>query len=194
MIAMTQCVKVLACAMLYTLSSALTAPAVANAQEIDVNVQSVEGEFRTTVTMFVRASQQRVWEVITDFERAPEFMRDLHVSKILSRSGDKVRVMQKDRVRFGPFSIAMDSVRDLRLTEPVSIEARLISGSMKKYEAKTELKPAPGGTQMTYRSAAVAGSALAAFASDSLVASQTEERFRQIRDEILRRELVAVKQ
>lgn len=188
-----QRVKILACAIACAGTYAVAVPALAGPSDIDVNVQSVDGEFRTTVSMFVRAAQQRVWEVITDFERAPEFMRDLHVSKILSRSGDTLRVLQKDRVRFGPFSLAMDSVRDLRLTEPVSIESRLVSGSMKKYEAKTELKPAPGGTQIIYRSVAIAGSALAAFASDSLVASQTEERFRQIRDEILRRETVAAK-
>lgn len=182
--------------MLCALGLALTAPATAAAgpEGIDVSVQSIEGEFRTTVSMFVRAPRQRVWEVITDFEGAPEFMRDLQVSKVVSRSGDTLRVMQKDKVRFGPFSFALDSVRDLRLTEPTSIEARLVTGSMKKYEAKTVLKSAPGGTQMTYRSVSVAGSVLATFASESLVASQTEERFKQIREEILRRELVAAKQ
>lgn len=193
MIPFAQCVKVLASAMVCALGLALAPPAAAGPDEIDVSVQSIDGEFRTTVSMFVRASRQRVWEVITDFEGAPDFMRDLQVSKVVSRSGDTLRVMQKDKVRFGPLSLALDSVRDLRLTEPSSIEARLVSGSMKKYEAKTVLKPAPGGTQMTYRSVAVAGSILAGFASESLVASQTEERFRQIRDEILRRELVAVK-
>jgi carbon monoxide dehydrogenase subunit G len=191
MITAAQRVKMLACAIAYALPFALTAPVAANAQDIDVSVQSVDSEFRTMVTMFVRAPKQRVWEVITDFERAPEFMRDLEVSKVVSRSGDTLRLVQKDKVRFGPFSFAMDSVRDLRLTELVSMESRLVSGSMKKYEAKTELKSVAGGTQMIYRSVAVAGSALAAFASDSLVARQTEERFRQIREEILRREVVA---
>lgn len=185
--------RLLAAVLFCAMGCSVTAPA-AGAADLDVSVQNVDGEFRTTVSMFVRAPRQRVWDVITDYERAPEFMHDLQVSRVVSRSGDTLRVLQKDQVRFGPFSIPMESVRDVRFTEPVSIEARLVSGSMKKYEAKTELKPVSGGTRITYRSVAVAGSALAAFASESMVARQTEDRFRQIRDEILRREVVAAKQ
>jgi hypothetical protein len=62
---------------------------------------------------------------------------------------------------------------------------------VKKYTAITELVPEANGTRIVYRSFAVPGSALALFASDSYVRRETEEHFRELRTEILRREHVA---
>ena len=165
--------------------------AAAGGRDLNVQVEMVGEEIRTTATLFVRASQQRVWEVITDYERASEFTRDLEVSKVISRSGNSLRVFQKNQFRFGPFSIPVETVRDVRLTAPVRTESRLVSGSVKKYTAITELVPEANGTRIVYRSFAVPGSALALFASDSYVRRETEEQFRELRAEILRREHVA---
>ena len=146
------------------------------------------------VSLFVRAPRQRVWEVINDYERAPEFMRGLQTSKIISRSGDTLRVYQKDQVRFGPFTFPVETVKDVRLTEPVRTESRLVSGSIKKYESTTELISEAGGTRIVYRSVANPGSFLAGFIGESSVRRETEERFNQVRSEILRRQYVAAKQ
>jgi len=162
--------------------------------DLEVDVQMVGEEIRTNVSMFVRAPQQRVWDVIADYERAPEYMRDLQVSKVISRSGDRVRVLQKDQVRYGPFAFPVETVRDIKLVEPARTESRLVSGSMKKYDAITELVPESGGTRVRYRSVSIPGSALASLAGESTVKRITEERFKQLRTEILRREVVATKQ
>lgn len=171
---------------------ALTAPAAAaSPSDLDVTVQIVGEEIRATVSLFVRASQQRVWDVITDYERAPEFTRDLQVSKVISRSGNTLRVLQKNQVRYGPFTVPVDTLREIRLIEPLRTESRLVSGSMKQYDATIELVPEAGGTRLLFRSYAIPGSALAGFASESLVKRETEERFKQLRAEILRREHIA---
>ena len=167
---------------------------VAAQSDLEVSVQMVGDEIRATVSMFVRAPQQRVWDVIADYERAPEYMRDLQVSKVISRSGDTVRVLQKDQVRYGPLSFPVETVRDIRLVEPVKTESHLVSGSMKKYSATTELVPENGGTRLRYKSVSVPGSALASLAGESTVKRITEERFKQLRAEILRRQVVATTQ
>jgi hypothetical protein len=178
-----------------TLMVAAWAPVPAAAQsDLEVSVRMVGEEIRANVSMFVRASQQRVWEVISDYERAPEYMRDLQVSKVLARSGDTVRVMQRDQVRYGPFAFPVETVRDIREVQPVKAESHLVSGSMKKYDATTELVPENGGTRIRFRSVSIPGSALASIAGEGLVKRITEERFRQLRAEILRREVVATKQ
>ena len=179
---------------LCALGWALVAPAfAAGSSDLDVNVEIADGEIRAEVSLFVRAPRQRVWEVVTDYERAPEFMRSLQSSKVVSRSGDTLRLQQKDQVRFGPFTFAVDTVKDVRLTEPVRTESRLVSGSLKKYDAKMELVSEAGGTRILYRSLAIPGSALAGFVGESSVKRETEERFKQLRAEILRREHVAVR-
>ena len=179
---------------LCALGWALVAPAfAAGSSDLDVNVEIADGEIRAEVSLFVRAPRQRVWDVVTDYERAPEFMRGLQSSKVVSRSGDTLRLQQKDQVRFGPFTFAVDTVKDVRLTEPVRTESRLVSGSLKKYDAKMELVSEAGGTRILYRSLAIPGSALAGFVGESSVKRETEERFKQLRAEILRREHVAVR-
>jgi carbon monoxide dehydrogenase subunit G len=166
----------------------------ADKRDLDVSVEIVDGEIRADVSLFVRATRQRVWEVINDYERAPEFMRGLQESKVISRSGDRLRVFQRDQFRFGPFTFPVETIKDVQLMEPFRTVSRLVSGSIKKYEAMTDLVSEAGGTRILYRSVAVPGSMLAGFVGESSVKRETEERFRQLRGEILRREQVALKQ
>jgi hypothetical protein len=162
-------------------------------RDMDVNVQIVGEEIRTAVTLFVRAPQQRVWDVVTDYERAPEFMKDVQSSRILSRAGDRLRLEQKDQVRFGPFTFPVESVREVREVEPTRTESHLVSGSMKKYDSVMELVPENGGTKIVYRSVTIPDSSLARLAGESTAKRITEERFKQLRAEILRREVVATR-
>jgi hypothetical protein len=173
------------------LALAWTAQAFAAPSDFAVKVNVADGEVRADVSLFVRASPQRAWDVITDYERAPEFMPDVRLSRIVSRAGDTIRVEQKDQVHLGPFTFPVDSVKEVRLVAPLRTETRQVSGSLKQYQSTTELIPENGGTRIVYRSLAVAGGALSGFITESRVKRETEERFRQVRAEILRRETIA---
>jgi hypothetical protein len=178
-------------ALFCTFSLVLAGPAVAAEPDLQVKVERVGDEIRSVASLFVRASQQRVWDVVTDYERAPTFVREVQMTKILSRSGDTLRVLQKNAFRFGPFTIPVETVKDVRLTEPTRTEARLVSGSVEKYDSRTEITTETGGTRLTYRSQVIPGSGFAAFVSESTIRHETEEYFKQVRDEILRREHLA---
>jgi carbon monoxide dehydrogenase subunit G len=185
-------------ALLWMLGSALAyglsaTPAAAAQSEIDVKVQFVGEEIRTVASFFVRAPRQHVWDVLTDYDRASEYIRDLQTSKIISRAGDTLRVRQKAEFHFGPFTFPMDTVREVRLVEPSRTESQLVSGSMKKYDATTELVREGDGTRILYRSQAIPGSALSAFVGEATIRRETEEHFKQLRDEVLRRQDVAAK-
>jgi carbon monoxide dehydrogenase subunit G len=160
-------------------------------RDLDVQVQIVGDEVQSNATLFVRAPQQRVWDVMTDYERAPEFTRDLQISKVVSRSGNTVRILQKNQVRVGPFAVPVETVRDVKLQAPVKMDARLVSGSMKKFDSSTELIPENGGTRIVFRSQAVLNPMLAGFATESFVKRETETRMKELRTEIMRREHVA---
>ena len=174
-----------------SLASAIASPVAASPTDIDVKVRIVEEEVRTSASFFVAAPPQRVWDVITDYERAPQYMREVQSAKIVSRSGDTLRLAQRDQVKFGPFSIPIETVRDVKHVEPLRTESHLVSGSFRKYDSKLELVPEAGGTRIVYRSQAIPESALAGFAGESTIRKHTEERFRQLRTEILRRDRVA---
>jgi carbon monoxide dehydrogenase subunit G len=179
-------------ALLFALGSAIATSALAaSPHDMDVKVQIVDDEVRTTASFFVAAPRQRVWDVVTDYEHAPQYMRDTVSSKVISRSGDTLRLAQKDEIKLGPFSIPIETVRDVRHVEPVRTESRIVSGSFKKYDAKMELVPEANGTRVYYRSQTIPDSVLASFAGESTIRKHTEERFRELRAEILRRERVA---
>src|SRR5688500_19326681 len=94
-----------ACLSAFALAFAFFTPAYAAPDpDLDVKVQIVGEEIRAQVSLFVRAPQQRVWEVITDFERAPQYTRDLQVSRATSRAGANLRLFQQKRVSFGPLA------------------------------------------------------------------------------------------
>ena len=158
---------------------------------LDVQIQMAGDEIRADVSFYVPVPQQRVWEVLTDYERAPQFTRDLQVSRILARNGDTIRLLQKSQVRFGPFTTPVESVKDIRLTAPSRTESRLVSGTMKRHDSTTELFPENGGTRVRVRSVAIPESALVKMAGEGVVKRETEERFKELRAEILRREHLA---
>ena len=160
--------------------------------DLDVQLHIVGDEIRADISLFVRAPQQRVWEVLTDYERAPQFTRDLQVSRIVGRSGDSVRLFQKAQVRYGPFTVPIETVKDIRLQAPTRTESRLVSGNLKKNDSITELSAENGGTRIRVRSVAVPNSSLVLMAGENLMKREAEERFRELRAEILRREHVAV--
>ena len=178
-------------ALVFAAGAAIASSAFAGPNDIDVKVQIVDHEVRTAVSFFVPASQQRVWDVVTDYERAPEYLREVQSAKVVSRAGDTLRVVQRDQVKFGPFSIPIDTVRDVKHVEPTRTESHIVSGSFRKYDSEIRLAPEPGGTRVTYRSQTIPESALAAFASEATIKKHAEDRFRQLRAEILRREHVA---
>ena len=159
--------------------------------DLDVQVQIVGDEIRADISLFVRAPQQRVWEVLTDYERAPQFQRDLQVSRIVGRNGDSLRLFQKAQVRYGPFTVPIETVKDIRLQAPTRTDSRLVSGTLKKQDSTTELSAENGGTRIRVRSVAVPGSSVVLMAGENLMKRETEERFRELRTEILRREHVA---
>ena len=180
--------------LLAILACGFVSSALAADRDLLVRVDMVGEEIRTYVSIFVPASQERVWDVLTDYEKEPAYLSDLHVSKIVSRSGDRLRVFQKASVRFGPFTFPIETLRDIRLVAPVRMESRLVSGTMTKYDSTIELQPEGAGTRIIIRSQAIAGSALAALAGESFVKRETEDHFRQVRAEILRREQIASRQ
>ena len=179
-----------ATALAFALAAATALPAFA-ASDMDVKVQIVDREVRTNASFFVAAPQQRVWDVVTDYEHAPEYMRDVQSAKVISRSGDTLRLEQKDQVKLGPFSIPIETVRDVKHVEPSRTESHIVSGAFRKYDAEMKLVPEAGGTRVIYKSQTIPDSALAGFAGESTIRKHTEERFRELRAEIMRRERAA---
>jgi ribosome-associated toxin RatA of RatAB toxin-antitoxin module len=109
---------------------------------------------KVSASGFAAATPQQVWQVLTDYERFPEFLPKLSSSKLISRTANEVLVEQNGKAGF--LFIKHNIHLLVRINEqPFSaIDLTLVRGDMKHYVARWELSPLTSsgrsGTLITY--------------------------------------------
>ncbi|MCX7140731.1 MAG: SRPBCC family protein [Proteobacteria bacterium] len=158
---------------------------------IDIDVRIQDEQVFVDVNFHVRATPREVWAVVTDYDHATEFISKLEKSVVLSRSDEMLLVAQKGTMGFGPFSLAIETVTEVRLTPYEQLHGRMISGNMKKNESTTRLVAEADGTRLVYHLESIPDVWLPPIIGRAMVEHETRGRFRQLRDEILRRKALA---
>ena len=159
--------------------------------DIEVQVEVVGDLVRIDASFHVDATPQEAWEVMTDYDHAAGFISDLDTSRVLAREGDTMRVYQKGNAKFGPFSFPVESVREVRLVPFESMQQHLVSGSMKQLDVTTRLLPEGSGVRITSRTESIPDVWIPPIVGRIFIAHETREKFRELRDEILRRKRTA---
>lgn len=100
----------------------------------------------------VSAAPDAVWRVLTDYERMPDFVPDLHSTRVLSRSGNQVMLEQTGTAHLLFFRHAIHLVVRVREEPDSQIDISLVEGDMKVYECSWRLLPQPdtGGTRVLF--------------------------------------------
>ncbi|CAN5284709.1 hypothetical protein BH09PSE6_BH09PSE6_14740 [soil metagenome] len=102
----------------------------------------------------VKASRETAWAVLTDYDHLATFVPDMTVSRIVSRSGNVVRVRQAGHT--GPRPVRRDFMLTIEASEsPMTrIDMRMIDGTFSHFEAAYEIKDGPqrGTVRIDYRS------------------------------------------
>lgn len=174
------------------LFAAIHAMASEGGGDILVNVD-IQGEIvRVEAELLIPAPPSEVWEVFTDFDHLQQFISNISTSKVISRSGNVVRVAQTGKTSFGPLTFEFQSERELTLTPFEKFESRMISGNMKRFRSTTQFETVEGGTLIRYHSEAVPATALPLGLGRSLIESETQEHYREMRTEVLKRRNKAV--
>lgn len=158
---------------------------------IDVAVRIQGDEAIVDVNFHVRATPQEAWAVMTDYDHATAFISSLEKSVILSRTDEMLLVSQKGTMGYGPFSVTLDTVTEIRLTPFEKMQSRLVSGNMKKNEATTRLIADASGTHIVYHLESTPDVWIPPLIGRALVEFETRARFRQLVDEILRRKALS---
>ncbi|MBE0621778.1 MAG: SRPBCC family protein [Burkholderiales bacterium] len=154
---------------------------------IEVSVRMQGDEVFVDVSFHVRVTPQEVWEVMTDYDHATEFISKLEKSVILSRTDEMLLVSQKGTMGWGPFSVPIETVTQVHLTPYTEMQGRMISGNMKKNQSTTRLIADPSGTRVVYHLESIPEVWIPPLIGRALVELETRARFRQLVDEILRR-------
>ena len=88
-----------------------TAPALAARSPVFVEVSRDGDTFRIDAALFAPVPLDLAWEVLTDFERMEQFVPNVRDSRILSRQGDRLTILQRGVARFGPLAFPFESER-----------------------------------------------------------------------------------
>jgi hypothetical protein len=158
---------------------------------IDVAVRIQGEEAIVDVNFHVRVTPQEAWAVMTDYDHATHFISKLEKSVILSRTGEMLLVSQKGTMGFGPFSMVLETVSEIRLTPFEKMQARLISGNMRKNNATTRLIPDAAGTRIVYHMESIPDVWMPPIIGRALVEFEVRARFRQLVEEMLRRKALS---
>ena len=143
------------------------------------------------VSFHVRVTPQEAWAVMTDYDHATDFISKLEKSVILSRTDTMLLVSQKGTMGWGPLSVPLETVTEVRLTPYEKMQGRMVSGNMKKNESTTRLIADAGGTRVVYHLESIPDVWMPPLIGRALVEMETRARFRQLVDEILRRKALS---
>ena len=152
-----------------------------------IAVEKRGGAFVVDASIDFPAPLPTVWEVLTDFDHMTTIMSNLTSSRIVSRSANTLRVEQEGVARYGFFSYAFASEREIRLEPMKRIVARQISGSAKSFASELQLSPASSGTAARYHAEMVPDSAIARTFGGPFVKHEIEEQFSAMAAEMARR-------
>lgn len=137
------------------------------------------------------ATPEIAWEVLTDYDHMTAFLPNLESSRIVEASADRMLVAQRGKVTFGPFSMTLESEREVGLTRFARIESHIKRGTFKRSDVTTELLRQGNDTCITYHSEIVSEFRLPFGIGETIARKKVEEQLLAMRAEILRRQLRA---
>lgn len=100
-----------------------------------------QSTFELQASGVLSAAPARVWAVLTDYHRLPEFVPNLLSCRVVSRNGNEVVIEQTGSTGLLFFRKTVHIVVRAVETPPSRIDIALISGDMKHYVVRWELVP-----------------------------------------------------
>ena len=156
-------------------------------KDIEVKVQIAGENVIVDVILAVPATRQEVWVVLTDFEHMADFVSNLKESKVVSISGDTLKIFQRGSATYGPISFPFESTREIRLIPFDKIRSHMISGNMRKMEGTTQLIDEGGKTRVIYHTDTVQEVWIPPIVGKIFIEHEIREQFRELRNEIIKR-------
>lgn len=157
------------------------------APEIDVSVDKRNDTFVIDSSFEAGVPVRIAWRVLTDFDNMAKILHNLSASRVLSRNGNTLRVRQEGTARFGLFSYAFSSEREIELEPRKRIVARQIAGNTKSYASEMEIAPSENGTRFRYHAEMTLDSGIARLLGGPFIRHEIAEQFGWMIDEMERR-------
>jgi ribosome-associated toxin RatA of RatAB toxin-antitoxin module len=156
--------------------------------EFSVEAQRDGDAVEVRVHALLDASAALTWQVISDYERLPEFVPGISRSVVVARSGNRVTLEQSGEARFA-FLVFPIEVRLEVLESPLEwIVSRAVSGNVRRMSGRYEIHPegARGGVTLRYHGAIEPAFELPPIVGVAALRWTIEQQFEAMVNEILR--------
>lgn len=157
------------------------------AQDIAFNTSRKGDSFVLEGRATLSVSRRVVWQVLTDYERLPEFVPGLHRSRIVMRAGNRLLLEQHGELRVLFFSVPIEIRLEVEERFPDVIVSRSVAGSVRSMSGRYDLVESGDGTEFRYRGDVVADFGLPRFIGEFVLRSYAEAQFSALVREIVRR-------
>lgn len=162
-----------------------------NRPEISFSVTR-EGELiLTEANVSLQIPPSLAWTVLTDYEQYPHFISSMRESKIVSRNPEGLVVEQKGSFNFLFFSQAIEARLLVSEFPPNVILAHAIDGNFRAMNGRYELLPVGNGVRLSYSGRLMPEFSLPPVFGMSIVRHILLRNFREMVDEMLRRDAAA---
>ena len=156
--------------------------------EILVSVEKSGDTFIVNATGKLPVALRTAWDVLTDFDNMTTIMNNLIVSKITNRQGNTLTVHQEGKARYGVFSYAFESEREIRLEPRKRILSRQITGNARHFASEAELSAHSTGTRLHYRAEIIPDTGFGRLLGGPFIQHEIEEQLHAMAAEMVRRQ------
>ena len=125
-----------------TLAGFLALPLVAPAATAPatLSVRQSGDEIVVVATAGVAADQATTWDVLTGYDRLPDFIPDMAASRTLEREGSDALVLQSGRAGFGPFKQDFSLTLAVHEVRQQAVTAHAVAGDFTRFESSYRLR------------------------------------------------------
>lgn len=166
----------------------------ASAADVNVRAERLGDTFEVEANARFRADPEIAWEVLTDYERLPDFIPGMHSSKIVSRAGRHVVVDQRGEARLLFFSFPIEVRLAIEEIPRERIESYATSGNFRELSGAYRLESRDGELHLLYEGRFTPAFDIPPLIGTMVVRHTLEQRFGAMVKEILKRQAAGHRQ
>jgi ribosome-associated toxin RatA of RatAB toxin-antitoxin module len=124
------------------LAAAYAAPGSA-ADDVSIEAERRGDSIEIRARALIAAPPALAWQVLTDYERLPDFIPGIAKSVVRERQGNRLVLEQTGEARFLLFSFPIDVRYEVIESPPDWVSSRAIGGNVRRMNGRYELQPSP---------------------------------------------------
>ena len=156
--------------------------------ELKVTSHTHDGQVTVDVVLTSMAPPQVVWAVMTDYEHATRFIRNLKRSNAVIHANQTMRVTQVGRAEWGPFGADVLTEYDVSLhPDKHTLQGKLVRGDVTDMWLSARLTAAGSRTELTYQNTVKPAFWMPLSVAKPMLTQRATESFGDLQAEISRR-------